>query len=267
MLALDQVGWEVNGRSILNGLCFELELGQHLAIMGPNGAGKSTLLSLITGDVAATAGSLQVFGKPPSAFSPIERAQRISALSQASELRFPFTVEEVIGLGRYPFQARVESTLAIVAEVMAALQLNAFAQRSMLTLSGGERQRVHLARAVAQIWSSQEPVLLLLDEPFAALDIAHQVGVRQLLAKILASHPVSIVSVVHDLGQTTQGYDRVCLLNAQGQQLAFGAPSTVLTPARLSELYGIAISEILYADGAPAGFGVAPVSPSGGLNR
>jgi len=144
---------------------------------------------------------------------------------------------------------------------MDALQLNGFAQRSMLSLSGGERQRVHLARAVAQIWSSPVPALLLLDEPFAALDIAHQVGVRRLLAQVLAAHPVSIVSVVHDLGQATQGYDQICLLTEQGDQLAFGAPSAVLTPNHLSELYGITISEMHYADGTPAGFGAAPAAP------
>lgn len=258
MLTLDQVGLEIKGRSILKGVSLKLALGQHLAVMGPNGAGKSTLLGLITGDARVTSGRLTVFGKPPSAFPPLERAQRIAALSQASELRFPFTVEEVIGLGRYPFQAKTVSAAAIVREVMDALQLNAFAQRSMLSLSGGERQRVHLARAVAQIWSSQVPALLLLDEPFAALDIAHQVGARQLLAHVLAAHPVSIVSVVHDLGQIAQGYDQVCLLSAEGDQLAFGPPSAVLTPTHLSELYGITISELRFTDGTPAGFGAAP---------
>ena len=261
MLVLDQVGFQINGRSILKGVSLELASGQHLAIMGPNGAGKSTLLSLIMGDTRVTSGCLTVFGKTPSDFQPLERAQRIAALSQSSELRFPFTVEEVIGLGRYPFQGKPTSGEKIVREVMDALQLNAFAQRSMLSLSGGERQRVHLARAVAQIWSSPVPALLLLDEPFAALDIAHQVGVRRLLAQVLAAHPVSIVSVVHDLGQATQGYDQVCLLTAQGQQLAFGSPSAVLTPVHLSELYGIKISEMRYADGTPAGFGAAPAAP------
>ncbi|HAF39736.1 MAG TPA: heme ABC transporter ATP-binding protein [Gammaproteobacteria bacterium] len=261
ILVLDQVGLELNGRSILKGVTLELALGQHLAIMGPNGAGKSSLLGLITGDLEVTSGCLTVFGKSPSAFQPLERAQRISALSQSSELRFPFTVEEVIGLGRYPFRAKAASTARIVREVMDALQLNGFAQRSMLSLSGGERQRVHLARAVAQIWSSPVPALLLLDEPFAALDIAHQVGVRRLLAQVLAAHPVSIVSVVHDLGQATQGYDQICLLTEQGDQLAFGASSAVLTPNHLSELYGITISEMHYADGTPAGFGAAPTAP------
>ena len=262
ILVLDQVGLDINGRSILKGVTLELGLGQHLAVMGPNGAGKSTLLGLITGDAEASSGCLTVFGKPPSVFQPLERAQRISALSQSSELRFPFTVEEVIGLGRYPFQAKPASVARIVREVMDALRLNAFAQRSMLSLSGGERQRVHLARAVAQIWSSPVPALLLLDEPFAALDIAHQVGVRRLLAQVLADHPVSIISVVHDLGQSTQGYDQVCLLTEQGDQLAFGSPSAVLTPAHLSELYGITISEMRYADGTPAGFGAAPAVPN-----
>ena len=258
MLNLDHVGWEIDGRSILRDLCFELELGQHLAVMGPNGAGKSSLIGLIAGDAVITSGSLQVFGSPISAFSPLERAQRISVLSQSSELRFPFTVEEVIGLGRYPFQAKTKGTMAIVAEVMDALQLNAFGQRSMLTLSGGERQRVHLARALAQIWSSQAPALLLLDEPFAALDIAHQVGLRRLLDQVVASRPVSVVSVVHDLGQAIQDYDCICLLNDQGEQLAFGAPGAVLTPGLLSQLYGIAITEIYYGAGDAAGFSVAP---------
>jgi iron complex transport system ATP-binding protein len=261
ILVLNQVGLEIKGRIIIKGVSLELAIGQHLAIMGPNGAGKSSLLGLIMGDAEVSSGCLTVFGKPPSAFQPLERAQRISALSQSSELRFPFTVEEVIGLGRYPFQAKAASAALIVREVMDALQLNAFAQRSMLSLSGGERQRVHVARAVAQIWSSPVPALLLLDEPFAALDIAYQVSVRRLLAQVLADHPVSIISVVHDLGQATQAFDQVCLLTAGGGQLAFGSPSVVLTPAHLSELYGIPISEMRYADGTPAGFGPAPVAP------
>jgi len=261
MLVLDQVGLEIKGRSILKDVRLELALGQHLAIMGPNGAGKSTLLGLIAGDSEVTSGCLTVFGKPPRAFLPLERAQRIAALSQSSELRFPFTVEEVIGLGRFPFKAKPVDAAIIVREVMNAFQLNAFAQRSMLSLSGGERQRVHLARAVAQIWSSPVPALLLLDEPFAALDIAHQVVLRRLLAEVLATQPVSIVSVVHDLAQATQGYDQVCLLTEQGDQLAFGSPSAVLTATHLSELYGITISEMRFTDGTPAGFGASPAAP------
>ena len=132
ILVLDQVGLEIKGRSILKDVRLELALGQHLAIMGPNGAGKSTLLGLISGDSEVTSGCLTVFGKPPRAFLPLERAQRIAALSQSSELRFPFTVEEVIGLGRFPFKAKPVDAAIIVREVMNASQLNAFAQRSML---------------------------------------------------------------------------------------------------------------------------------------
>ncbi|EFE69859.1 LOW QUALITY PROTEIN: hemin import ATP-binding protein hmuV, partial [Streptomyces viridosporus ATCC 14672] len=135
-----------------------------------DGAGKSTLLSALAADLPPTAGTVRIHRRPAPSWSAPELALRRAVLPQSASLSFPFTVEEVVRMGRAPWAAaRLEDDDAVVAEAMAATEVTGFAARPFSALSGGERARVALARVLAQ-----RAPLLMLDEPTAALDLRHQ---------------------------------------------------------------------------------------------
>ncbi|MFJ9564798.1 heme ABC transporter ATP-binding protein [Streptomyces fuscichromogenes] len=221
----------LGGQSVLVGVDVVARAGEVLALVGPNGAGKSTLLAALAGDVAAGAGVVRVFGRPATEWSARELALRRAVLPQSAVLSFPFTVADVVGMGRAPYGGAdpAEDELA-VAGAMAATEVTAFAGRSFGALSGGERARVALARVLAQ----RAPVLLL-DEPTAALDLRHQELVLR-LCRQRARAGDAVVVVLHDLTLAAAYAHRVAILRA-GRVAADGPPAEVFEERLLSEVY------------------------------
>lgn len=224
-----------------NVLCRDVDLtfepGQLVSIVGPNGAGKSSLLALLAGDLDPASGSVDLDGVRLSAIPPIELARRRAVLSQSNSVAFPFTVSEVVTMGR--FARNAESSAAtdqrIVAESMAATDVAHLARRRITTLSGGEAARVALARVLAQ-----DTPIVLLDEPTASLDIKHQEMVFDLL-RVKAAAGSLVVMVVHDLEAAAAISDRLILLNS-GRIVADGHPSDVLSSELLSDVYDYPLS-------------------------
>jgi ABC-type hemin transport system ATPase subunit len=178
MLAAHHVTLRVGRKALLNDVSLAFNPGEVLALIGPNGAGKSTLLKAVAGELTPTTGVVELEQKPLAAWSLQERARRRAVLPQHSMLDFPFTVLEVVLLGRSPHGGGASVHDHYIArQALAAVEAAHLEQRLYPTLSGGERQRVQLARVLAQIW---EPLpdgtarYLLLDEPTASLDLAHQ---------------------------------------------------------------------------------------------
>ena len=256
MLLADRVCWQLGQVEILRGVSFELNVGEHLAVLGPNGAGKSSLLGLLSADERPSSGTLQFLEQELDQIPVSIRSARLAVLSQQPLIRFPFKVWELVAMGRFPFTDQTQ-TLRIVDEVLEALELAALKHRSILSLSGGEIQRVHLARVLTQLWSATGPSLLLLDEPLSSLDVAHQVLVRNLLKRLLGQLPLSVISVIHDLSQAAEDFDKVLLISRDGVQKAFGPPLDVLTPASLTALYSSAIEAVFDREGRPKGFRVS----------
>ncbi|MFF0111688.1 heme ABC transporter ATP-binding protein [Streptomyces prasinus] len=221
----------LGAREVLTGVDVAVRAGELLALVGPNGAGKSTLLSALAADLPPTSGTVRIHGRPASAWSAPELALRRSVLPQSASLSFPFTVEEVVRMGRAPWaSARPEDDDAAVAGAMAATEVTGFAARPFSALSGGERARVALARVLAQ----QAP-LLLLDEPTAALDLRHQELVLR-LCRERARAGDAVVVVLHDLGLAAAYATRVAVLRAGGVA-ADGPPDEVFSERLLSEVY------------------------------
>ncbi|MFJ5778729.1 heme ABC transporter ATP-binding protein [Streptomyces sp. NPDC093094] len=219
-------------RAVLHGVSLGVRAGEVLALVGPNGAGKSTLLGALAGDLAPAAGTVRLFGRPVSGWSAPELALRRAVLPQSAELSFPFTVEEVVRMGRAPWAAvDPGADDDAVAGAMAATEVTGFAGRPFSALSGGERARVALARVLAQ-----RTPLLLLDEPTAALDLRHQELVLR-LCRERARAGEAVVAVLHDLGLAAAYADRVAVLRA-GRVAAAGSPAAVFTGPLLSEVYG-----------------------------
>jgi iron complex transport system ATP-binding protein len=222
----------LGGRTVLDGVDLAVPAGRVLALVGPNGAGKSTLLAALAGDVPPAAGRLTLDGRPAGAWTARDLALRRAVLPQAATLTFPFTVAEVVRMGRAPWAGTPaeDQDEAAVAEAMAATEVTAFAGRPFGALSGGERARVALARVLAQ-----RTGLLLLDEPTAALDLRHQELVLGVCRRRAAAGD-GVVVVLHDLGLAAAYADRVAVLH-EGRIRADGPPAEVLTEELLSEVY------------------------------
>nr|WBO77626.1 heme ABC transporter ATP-binding protein [Streptomyces sp. SBE_14.2] len=218
-------------RDVLHGVDVAVRAGEVLALVGPNGAGKSTLLGALAADIAPAQGVVRIHGRPAPDWSAPELALRRAVLPQSSALSFPFSVEEVVRMGRAPWAALgLEDDDAAVAEAMRRTEVAAFAARPFSALSGGERARVALARVLAQ-----RAPLLLLDEPTAALDLRHQELVLRLCRERAAAGD-AVVVVLHDLGLAAAYAHRVAILRG-GRVAADGPPEEVFSEELLSEVY------------------------------
>lgn len=233
-VAAEAAGIDVHlgGQRILHGVSVLARTGEVLALLGPNGAGKSTLLAALAGDVTPSEGRVLVHGRPLPSYRPRELAVRRAVLPQQVLLSFPFTVAEVVEMGRAPWAGTPAAAQdeEAVAEAMRETEVTEFAERRFPSLSGGERARVALARVLAQ-----RAGLLLLDEPTAALDLRHQEAVLRIACR-RAEAGDAVVVVLHDLGLAAAYADRVALL-AGGELAATGAPAEVLTGELLTTVY------------------------------
>lgn len=244
MLTVTRLGCARGGCQILTGIDFQLQAGEVLAVLGTNGAGKSTLLATLSGELAHPEGAIELAGRPLSAWPAGDRARRLAVLPQASSLAFAFSVEEVVLLGRLPHASGHEVDQRIVTEVMQATDTGHLHQRSYLALSGGERQRVHLARVLAQVWDTTEPACLLLDEPTASLDLAHQRLILQ-QAREIARRGNAVLLVLHDLNLAARYADRLLLLDRGGVS-ALGTAWEVLQAERVQRVFGVEVQVVCH---------------------
>jgi len=212
------------------------ELPQHglITIAGPNGAGKSTLLGILAGLRSPYGGSCMFAGKEIRQWPKREFARRVAFLPQSVRMEFPFTVEEVVLMGRTPYASgwfQTPEDRSAAEEAMTTTDTLAFRGRDFRTLSGGEAQRVILASAL-----TQRPEALLLDEPATHLDLRHQLSLYRLLGELAKSRLV--VAVTHDLNLALQFSDRVMVLG-DGRIAGDGAPADVLNPALIARVFGV----------------------------
>jgi ABC-type cobalamin/Fe3+-siderophores transport system ATPase subunit len=224
------------GAFSLTDVSFHVRPGEILGVIGPNSAGKTTLVRLLTGVVTPLSGEVLVDGRPAAQWSRQALAQRVAVVPQELPQSFPFTVGELVLMGRYPhgpgrfFESDEDRVIA--REAMIATGVLDLAAVPLERLSGGERQRAVLARALAQ-----RPRLLVLDEPTAHLDLRYQVVCAALVARLTRFDGVAVVLVSHDLGLAAEMSDRLLLL-ADGRVAALGAPEHVLDAAVLEPVFG-----------------------------
>lgn len=232
----------------LSGVSLTLQPGEVHAVLGANGAGKSTLVQLLAGDYAPSSGRVLLDGRPLSEWPLRELAVRRAVLPQQETLRFGFRAREVVALGRLPHgQPSPQREADIVDSALAAAGVTHLSERLYPSLSGGERARVQFARVLAQVWTDTDSDggtarYLLLDEPTASLDLAHQhLCLSQ--ARAFAARGGGVLAVLHDPNQAMAFADRVSLLR-EGQLIASGPPSSVLTAEHLGRVYDIEVAII-----------------------
>ncbi|HUF37434.1 MAG TPA: ABC transporter ATP-binding protein [Anaerolineales bacterium] len=221
----------------LQSVSLALRPGEIAAVIGPNGAGKSTLVKAISGAVPVRAGRLTLDGRPLESLSGPERARRIAVVPQGGHLPPAFTVEQTVLLGRTPYLGWLgragPGDLEAVETALAETGLTGLRERVVSELSGGEHQRVLLARALA----ARAPILLL-DEPAAHLDLAHQAAIFRQVTRLSSEKDLAVLMVMHDLNQAAAYADRILLL-AAGEIRADGTPEEVLTRVNLADAYGV----------------------------
>ncbi|TXS95251.1 heme ABC transporter ATP-binding protein [Parahaliea maris] len=241
LLTVAHAGAAPWGTPLLADIHFSLHAGDTLAILGPNGAGKSTLLHTLAGGIDLSQGTIALGGRSLSQWPRLQRARALALLPQQSPLSFPFSVEEVIQLGRTPHASGASEDRQILEDVMAATDTARLRQRLYTRLSGGERQRVQLARVLAQLWraADSEVRLLLLDEPTGGLDLEHQRLIMDSVDR-LARGGCAVVMVLHDFNLAANRASRLLVLD-EGRQARLGTPAEVLTKTMFHDIFRVQV--------------------------
>jgi len=220
----------------LRELSFALAPGEVLGLIGPNAAGKTTVIRLLSRVLHPSGGVILIDGESVESLGRVAVARRIAVVPQDVPQGFPYTVEQLVLMGRFPhaparfFESRED--LRIARDAMALTGVEALAAEPLDRLSGGERQRVVLARALAQ-----QPRLLVLDEPTAHLDLRYQAECVALLRRLNRDQGLGILLVSHDLNLAAEVSDRLLLL-AGGAAVKLGTPDDVLQESLLETVYG-----------------------------
>jgi iron complex transport system ATP-binding protein len=234
-LRANEVTGGYGSTAVLHGISLEVARGELLAIVGPNGAGKSTLLRILGGAMRPWHGTVELVGISLEAFERRALARRLAFVGQENPVAFSFSVLEVVLMGRAPhlgsFQFESRRDIALAREALDRFGLLGLATRSIQELSGGERRRVFLARALAQ-----EPMIAMLDEPTAHIDLRHVAEIFNRFAELRAERGLTLVATLHDLNAAAIYADRVLLLK-DGVSMGLGRPHEVLTEEKLREVY------------------------------
>src|SRR4029453_1632519 len=223
LLAAERARFTYGAHTVLDGVDVTIEAGEMLGLIGPTGAGKPTRGPPLAGIVRAAEGVVRLDGRPVSAWTRAERARRIALVPQDPRVEFPYTVLEVVLMGRSPHLSALalpgRHDLDVARAALSRLEVADLEARGMDELSGGERQRVFLARALAQ-----EPAVLLLDEPTTHLDLRHQTQLHDVARERCRQAGVGVLSVLHDLNLAAAYCDRLVLLS-NGRVAAAGSPA------------------------------------------
>jgi iron complex transport system ATP-binding protein len=234
---------------VLRDVSVKVRPGEMVALCGPNGAGKSTLLAVMAGDYAPQQGLVHIDGQSVTGLPPDVLARRRAVLEQTPTLSAAFTVRELLALG-IPRDVPPERANLLISETLSDVSLLDRADDNCLILSGGQRHRAHLARVLVQLAASDRACgYLMLDEPTASLDIAHQIATMR-IARRAARLGEGVLVVLHDLNLAAAFADRVVLMH-QGRVVADGTGTDVFTAARLSAIYETEIVVEEAMDGRP----------------
>ncbi|WAX76439.1 ABC transporter ATP-binding protein [Streptomyces sp. KMM 9044] len=239
-LAATDVTVAYDGVDVVHAAALTLRPGEVAVLVGPNGSGKSTLLRTVARLQSPRRATLTIDTDTDGlALSPREFSRRVALLLQGRSTPSGLSVRDVVEFGRYPHRGRWGGAdpggRAAVDRALTMTGVAELADRGAEHLSGGQLQRVWLAGCLAQ-----ETGVLLLDEPTTYLDLRYQVELLDLIRDLADAHGIAVGVVLHDLDQAAAVADRIVLL-AEGHIVAEGTPEEVLTPQRLTEVYGIRI--------------------------
>ncbi|NLI82295.1 MAG: ABC transporter ATP-binding protein [Deltaproteobacteria bacterium] len=235
-LRVSELTHAYGNRTVLDRVSFSVEEGEFFIVIGPNGSGKTTLVKAVSGALKPKGGGVEILGRSLGDYSHRALSRIVALVPQTVPADIPFTVEEVVLMGRSPhlglleLEKRTDQEIAL--QAMQFTRVEHLARRRLDELSQGERQRVLIARAVCQ-----QPRIILLDEPTASLDLAHQLLIMDLMEDLRHGERVSVVMVSHDLNLACLYADRLLLMKG-GQVMSVGTPDEVVEFHMLEKTYG-----------------------------
>lgn len=242
MLSAENISFKYEGAPapLLDDFSFSVSEREFSCLIGPGGAGKTTIFKILSGFIRPDSGKVLLRGRPISDYHATDRARLLAVVPQTARSSLPFTVRQIVGMGRFARLSRFASLSkpdrAHIDEAMEMMDVTRFAEKLYNHLSGGEKQRVRLAAALAQ-----EPSIMLLDEPAASLDIGHSAALMKLLRRMNTERNIAIVIISHDIQTSAAFFDRMVLLR-EGRILADGNPSEVMTESLIGETYNCKVS-------------------------
>ncbi len=246
-LSVEDLAFGYGERTVGAGFGFAVEAGEVLCLLGPNGGGKTTLFKTILGLLPPRAGRIRVDGEDVAGWSARRRALALGYVPQSGAGPFPFSVREMVLMGRTahrgPFAAPADADHAAAEAALDRLGIAHLGERDWLRISGGERQLALIARALAQA-----PRILVLDEPTASLDFGNQVRVLEQVRRLADGDGLTVVFSTHHPEQAFAIADRVALLH-DGRLARLGMPAEVITSAMMREVYGTEVDVLPVGDG------------------
>jgi len=235
LFRLNNLSGGYHKEAVIRDISLEIKEGDFLGIIGPNGSGKTTLLRLMSRILTPQKGRVSLYEKDIFLMNLKEFCQNISYVAGDTITNFPFTVLEIVLMGRIPhlkrLQPETKKDIGIAEDCLTMTDTLELSKKRIDEISSGERQRVIIARALAQ-----EPILLFLDEPTSHLDIGHQIQILDLLKKLNRQNNLTVVMVLHDLNLVSEYCNRIVLMH-EGRIFKEGFPQEVLTYQNIESVY------------------------------
>jgi iron complex transport system ATP-binding protein len=232
ILDFDKVSFSYEkDKSFIRDLSLSVENREFIGLLGANGSGKSTILKLASGILKSIHGRVNLWGRDLDSYGNRDRAKRLSYLPQFLDISIPFTVNEFVSMGQYPYDAKPELTVEDAIEMVG---LSDYTKSFITNLSGGERRRVYIAMTLLQ-----GAGLVLLDEPLANLDIKYQIELLRLLKELREKRDITVLMALHDINIALQ-FDKIVLVR-EGEILGIGKPDLVLTKDLLKDAFDVEV--------------------------
>jgi iron complex transport system ATP-binding protein len=239
MIEIKNVNFAYGKNRVLTDISLFIAGGEFIAVIGPNGSGKSTLLKLMNGILPLIEDGIYLDKIAIKKYTRKQLAQLVAYVPQETEFAFPYSVHEVVRMGRFPYLPALSfyshDDEKIVFEALERMDSLPFMDRNFNELSGGEKQRIVIASALAQ-----QPKIVLLDEPTSALDLHHQISIYQILKDLQKEKNLTTVIVTHDINLAAQYCDRMVLLH-NGMILNEGKPGDVLKFQTIQDTFGVQV--------------------------
>lgn len=236
-VAIDNLSFSYGDTQILEDISCSFSSGTFYSILGPNGSGKTTMLDLVCGFLKPSRGCIQIDQAPVETISKKELSRKIALVSQDYIVNFPFSVQEIVLMGRHPYIPRFSRPSAadydMAEDVMAQCGIIHLGERKITELSGGEKQRCIFARALCQ-----DTPILILDEAFSNMDISHTLQMLRLVKLAVTQKQKTIISVFHDLNIASAWSDAVLMLK-DGKKAAFGSTKEIFTRETIRSVFNI----------------------------
>ena len=237
---------QYDGKTVVDGVSFEIPKGKVLSLIGPNGAGKSTVMGMISRLVARDAGLVEFEGKDIKDWKSHQLSQRLAILTQSNHIQMKLTVRELVAFGRFPYNRgrNTPEDEQIIQQAIDYMELGPFQDRFIDELSGGQRQRAYIAMVIAQ-----DTDYVLLDEPTNNLDIYHATNMMKIARRLCDELGKTVIMVLHEINYAAFYSDYICAFK-DGKVAKFGTVEEVMTKETLSEIYRVDF-EIQMVEGKP----------------